>query len=190
MAETPSVTPSAPVAATPSPAGTGIRGFLERDTAGIPNWAWLIILPAGILAAIFIPRLFGSSSSSAASGTDTSGDLIDPSTGLPYGNAYAAYIDPTTGIPYSLEATTPTTTPASTTTTTPTSSGTDTDTGSSSSSPVAGAKYYTVNPWPQPGSTLSSIAAIVGVPLASVEALNPQISNVNLIYPGQQVRYH
>jgi len=38
-----------------------------------------------------------------------------------------------------------------------------------------------------PGDTLSGIAARNGLPLATVEASNPQIANPNLIYPGQQV---
>jgi LysM domain len=39
----------------------------------------------------------------------------------------------------------------------------------------------------QPGDTLSGIAASHGVSLAAVEAANPQISNPNLIFAGQNV---
>src|ERR1022692_4216337 len=42
--------------------------------------------------------------------------------------------------------------------------------------------------WPvQPGDTLSGIAASHGDSLASVEAANPQVADVNHIYPGQVV---
>lgn len=43
---------------------------------------------------------------------------------------------------------------------------------------------YTV----QKGDWLSKIAANCGVTLSSVVALNPQIKNINLIYPGQVIR--
>src|SRR6266700_2142259 len=39
----------------------------------------------------------------------------------------------------------------------------------------------------QPGDTLSGIAASHGVSLAAVEAANPQLSNLNLIYTGQTI---
>lgn len=50
------------------------------------------------------------------------------------------------------------------------------------------AQYVTVEPWPAQLSTLWGIAQHVGKSLATIEALNPQIKNYNLIYPGQQVR--
>ena len=45
----------------------------------------------------------------------------------------------------------------------------------------ATAGYYIV----QPGDTLSSIANSLGISLSTLEALNPQISNPSLIYPGE-----
>jgi peptidoglycan endopeptidase LytF len=42
---------------------------------------------------------------------------------------------------------------------------------------------YTV----QSGDTLSGIAVFCGVPLATLEQANPQISNYNLIFPGEQI---
>ena len=39
----------------------------------------------------------------------------------------------------------------------------------------------------QPGNTLSQIAANHGVSLAALEAANPQISDYNLIYPGESI---
>lgn len=50
---------------------------------------------------------------------------------------------------------------------------------------VTVAKYTSTNtPW---NSTLSGIAAHTGISLSHLEALNPQISNPNLIYTGQKV---
>ncbi|MFK7888037.1 MAG: LysM peptidoglycan-binding domain-containing protein [Gammaproteobacteria bacterium] len=42
---------------------------------------------------------------------------------------------------------------------------------------------YTV----KPGDTLSGIAMATGVPMNELVAMNPQIGNVNLIYPGQEL---
>ncbi|HZV02796.1 MAG TPA: GH25 family lysozyme [Planctomycetota bacterium] len=52
-----------------------------------------------------------------------------------------------------------------------------------SSPPPAANKTYTV----QKGDTLSGIAARFGVSLNALEAANPQITNPNLIYPGQVI---
>ncbi|HEX4064245.1 MAG TPA: LysM peptidoglycan-binding domain-containing protein [Streptosporangiaceae bacterium] len=53
-----------------------------------------------------------------------------------------------------------------------------------SGAPPSAAQYYTV----QGGDTLSLIAEKHGLSLAEIEALNPQIGNPNLIFPGQSVR--
>ncbi len=50
------------------------------------------------------------------------------------------------------------------------------------------ARYVTVTPWPSQDSTLWGIAQANGMSLTTVEALNPQIRDYNLIYPGQQIR--
>jgi hypothetical protein len=51
------------------------------------------------------------------------------------------------------------------------------------------ATYVTVQPWPNPLSTLWGIAQSVGKSLGQIESLNPQYSsNWNLIYAGQKVR--
>lgn len=39
----------------------------------------------------------------------------------------------------------------------------------------------------QPGNTLSQIAVNHGVSLSSLEGVNPQIANYNLIYPGESI---
>jgi len=50
-------------------------------------------------------------------------------------------------------------------------------------------KYISVTPWPTLTSTLSGISRKTGVPLATIEKLNPNIKNPNLIYAGESVRY-
>lgn len=56
------------------------------------------------------------------------------------------------------------------------------------------AQYVTVGHWtnvnPSWNSYLSGIAAHEGESLSYLESLNPQISNPNLIYPGQQIEVH
>lgn len=52
------------------------------------------------------------------------------------------------------------------------------------------AKYQKVTTWPEPYSSLWSIAILHGVSLAVVERLNPQYSNNwNLVRTGDMVRY-
>lgn len=86
MTDTP--TPSG-VHGTPNPSPhvhPGIKGFMTTDTAGMPNWVWLIVIVGGVAAAYFIPKLIGSKTSSSTTGANTSGLglAIDPTTGLPY----------------------------------------------------------------------------------------------------------
>lgn len=49
-------------------------------------------------------------------------------------------------------------------------------------------QYVTVRPWPQSGSSLYQIAQEHGMSLAALEKLNPNITDPNLIYPGESVR--
>lgn len=49
-------------------------------------------------------------------------------------------------------------------------------------------RYIIVQPWPRKDSSLWSIAQDADVSLATVEALNPQIRNPNLVYAGEPVR--
>src|SRR5450755_787006 len=74
------------------PIATDMKGFLSKDTAGLPNWGWILVIGAGIAAAYFIPKFINKGSSTSSStpttGTDTTGSgiglAIDPTTGLPY----------------------------------------------------------------------------------------------------------
>lgn len=68
------------------------KGFLGKDTAGLPNWAWLLVVGAGLAAAYIVPKILAGKSSNSSStpttgtGTGTSGLglAIDPTNGLPY----------------------------------------------------------------------------------------------------------
>jgi hypothetical protein len=65
----------------PTPDGH-VGGILKQTTAGLPNWAWLLIIAGGIAAAIILPKYMKpQSSSSSPSGL---GLAIDPTNGLPY----------------------------------------------------------------------------------------------------------
>jgi LysM repeat protein len=75
-----------------------ISGFLGKDTAGLPNWAWLVVVGAGLAAAYIVPKFFGSSASTPSS---TSTTASTDTTGL------GLAIDPTTGLPYAVEGLVP-----------------------------------------------------------------------------------
>jgi len=70
------------------------KELLTKETAGIPNWAWVAIVVAGIGATYVLPKLLGkktntstpptSSSDAGASGGSGLGLAVDPTSGLPY----------------------------------------------------------------------------------------------------------
>jgi hypothetical protein len=66
--------------------GKGIGGFLNAQTAGLPNWGWILVIVAGIAAAVYLPKMFGKgqSGTSADQAGQGLGLAIDPTTGLPY----------------------------------------------------------------------------------------------------------
>ena len=35
----------------------GAGGFLMGETAGVPNWAWILVVAAGIILAVIVPRV-------------------------------------------------------------------------------------------------------------------------------------
>lgn len=67
-----------------------IKSFLSASTAGLPNWAYLLII-GGVGALVFVIPKFRSSQ-----GTQTSTDA-----GSTAGSTGSLAIDPTTGLPYS-----------------------------------------------------------------------------------------
>jgi hypothetical protein len=185
----------------PHTGGKGISGFLSQQTAGLPNWAWLLVIAVGIAAAVVVPKLVGKGggiSPTPDTGSEGLGLAIDPTTGLPYAvsglvpsGAYAGGNTVSTPdmsspppIPQSPQQTTPAPVAKSPV---------------QSKQPPAPApaqpptQYVTVTPWPTPTSTLSGIAAKSGISLARLEQLNPSFGpsagrNWDLIYAGEKVR--
>lgn len=70
----------------PTPPHAGkVGNFLQQSTAGLPNWAWILVIGAGIAAAIIVPRFLNKSVPASPSGDMSGlGLAIDPTTGLPY----------------------------------------------------------------------------------------------------------
>ncbi len=70
---------------TPSHGGK-VGSFLQQSTAGLPNWAWILVIGAGIAAAIVIPKFIGKGGTASTTPSSASGLglAIDPTTGMPY----------------------------------------------------------------------------------------------------------
>ena len=223
-------------------------GFLMGETAGMPNWAWILVVAAGIVLAVIVPRVLnkgGGGTATSAPGTSTDnlnsgggssglGLAIDPTTGLPYavqglvpsggssGNSgpdmstllaqlsgqqttigtlqtqqdaanakinanqtalfadiaqkYTDLLSKVNNQTTSIQQPAPTPQPAQQPAPTP------------QPAPQTTSRYITVTRWPSQFGTLSGIASANGVSLSRLEQLNPQISNPNLIYAGQQIR--
>lgn len=66
--------------------GSNVGNFLKQSTAGLPNWAWILVVGAGIAAAYFVPKFLGTQTGQANSATSGTGLglAVDPTTGLPY----------------------------------------------------------------------------------------------------------
>lgn len=70
-----------------------VGGFLKAETAGLPNWAWILVIAAGIAAAVVLPKFLGKKGSS-------SGETIE-------GSGLGLAVDPTNGLPYAVEGLVP-----------------------------------------------------------------------------------
>jgi len=139
--------------------------FLTKDTAGMPNWVWGIVIIAGIGVAILVPRLF----KNAGAGTAASSVTSDPT--LSGGNPYAG------------------------SSSTPDYSGqlnqlqTTIDDLLKNNTTNPGEKYITVAAWPNPNSSLADIAKRAGVSLQKILDLNPILAKrANHINAGEIVR--
>jgi hypothetical protein len=81
-----------------------IEALLSKETAGLPNWAWVAVVGAGIAAATILPKFFGGKSNdpttpdTTPSGSSGIGLAIDPTTGLPYAVSGLVPSGGTTGI--------------------------------------------------------------------------------------------
>lgn len=79
------------------------KELLSKDTAGLPNWAWVLVVGAGITAAVIIPKLLNGKNSTGTTGTTAT-------TGTDTGTAASGIglaTDPTTGLPYAVEGLVP-----------------------------------------------------------------------------------
>jgi len=225
----------------------GAGGFLMGETAGVPNWAWILVVAAGIILAVIVPKLVNKGGGTATSTPGTSTDNLNGGNGS---SGLGLAIDPTTGLPYAVQGLVPSggssgnsgpdmstllaqlsgqqttigtlqtqqdaanakinanqtalfadiaqkytdllskvnnqTTLTPQPTPQPTSQPTPQPTPQPA--PQTTSRYITVTRWPSQFGTLSGIASANGVSLSRLEQLNPQISNPNLIYAGQQIR--
>ena len=65
--------------------GNKVGDFLKGQTAGLPNWAWLLIIGLGIGGAVVLPKILGGQGTTSTGQTDTGlGLALDPTNGLPY----------------------------------------------------------------------------------------------------------
>lgn len=85
-------------------AAHGIKGLLGKDTAGLPNWVWLVVIISGIGVAYILPKLLGSGKSNSSQ--DQSNNPQDQS-GTSQASGLGLAIDPTTGLPYAVEGLVP-----------------------------------------------------------------------------------
>ena len=209
-------------------------GFLIGETAGMPNWAWILVVAAGIVLAVIVPRVLnkgGGGTATSAPGTST--DNLNSGGGS---SGLGLAIDPTTGLPYAVQGLVPSggssgNSGPDMSTLLAQLSGQQTTIGTLQTqqdaanakinanqtalfadiaqkytdllskvnsqttpqptpqpTPQTTSRYITVTRWPSQFGTLSGIASANGVSLSRLEQLNPQISNPNLIYAGQQIR--
>ena len=78
-------------------------GFLNKTTAGLPNWAWIAVVVVGVAGAVLLPKLFGAKTpATPATATDTTGGTTGLST-----SGIGLAIDPTTGLPYAVSGLVP-----------------------------------------------------------------------------------
>lgn len=178
----------------------GIGGFLSSQTAGLPNWAWIGVVAAGLGAAYLFPKFFGGGATGATTTTDQGaggiGLAVDPTTGLPYAveglvpsGAFAG------GGGTGIISQPPSAPPPIVTQPRPPITSTGVPIGDITGGnirppnfPQAGQRFVTAQRWPNTLGSLSGIASQSGTSLARIEQLNPQITNPNLIYAGQQIR--
>ena len=71
----------------------GLKKILSAQTAGLPNWAWLLIIGGGIAAAIIVPKFFKGFGGTSTDTTSTyTGTTATPSTDMsgytPYSGGY------------------------------------------------------------------------------------------------------
>lgn len=201
-----------PDAPEPSTEPKGKGNFFTQKVAGVPLVAWVAVLALAVGAFLWWRNrqqaAAGGTTASAASSVptaDTSEELLAaglyqppnvtydvsaPATESATGDATLPG-GPTVGsvIGAAATASPPAIPPVSTSGPTPASIAPAAKIAPSVQPKAPAPKYMTVTSWPSPTSTLSGIAKKVNVPLATIERLNPQIKNPNLVYAGENIRY-
>lgn len=181
----------------------GVRGFLERETAGLPNWVWLVVLGLGIAVAYVLPRFVHTSNAPASSDTAQPGtvetgtqqsqsDMLSAlsnylnqltqqgATTLAALQSMQAKLNP----PATKRPMPPPKQPIS-------GGGHLPPTVPGRLQPISTRplpRSVIVQRWPQNGSTLGEIAKSNGTTVEHLVQLNPSITNPNRIYPGQVIR--
>lgn len=190
-------------------AGKGIQGFLERETAGLPNWVWLLIVGAGIGVAYILPRFVSTSNGAPTSNAGaTQTGAVDTGTQQSQTDmlsAFSNYLNTLTqqgattladlqSIQKQLAA------PAPKRPSNPTPAPPPPGFGQlppripgppGTHQPIDKQplqRSVTVATWPNNGSTLSQIAKANGTTVAHLQQLNPSIKDPNKISAGQQIR--
>lgn len=141
--------------------GKGITGFLSKDTAGLPNWAWLLVVGAGVAAVYIVPKFLPGSSSGTSSSTSSTGST----------SGLGLAVDPTTGLPYAVEGLVPSggtaggTLPVNGAFPPPPS-------GLQQMQPYTSEDFRTAN---GTNDTFQGYSSYFGTPLARLQDLNPQL---------------
>lgn len=72
-----------------------MKDFLQKETGGLPNWVWLLVIIGGVGAVYIAPKLFGSKSTPVSTATADTGGGVSGLGGYIPGGPYAGGSTPT-----------------------------------------------------------------------------------------------
>jgi hypothetical protein len=166
--------------------GHSLHNLLSKETAGLPNWAWLLVVAAGLAAAYLIPKFIGGQGSASGGDQGTaSGDIPTSPSGV------GLAVDPTTGLPYAVSGLVPSGANAGITTPPPPPPQTPPPATTTPTPPPASQpqKWYTIPKWPNNKSgTFQDIASKFGISVDRLYQLNPQINKNAKLDAGWTIR--